>query len=158
MNSMVITLNPAIATSIYVVVLLLIIVVDLGWRRILNIIALPAAVLALFFSLTQGMPTFYLTILGALLGFLFFYLLYWLGERVYGPGALGFGDVKLAMLLGAMLGLQHILFTLALGLMLAGVTAVILLITNRRYHLRSSLPYGAFLAAAGIIMLVWNSV
>jgi len=158
MNSMAITLNATMVAGFYIVILLLIMVVDIRQRRILNVIALPATVLALLISLTQGTRFFYLTFLGALIGVLFFYLLFWFGKRLYGPGALGFGDVKLAMLLGAMLGFQHILFTLALGLLLAGVTGVILLCAGRRFHLRSTLPFGVFLAWAGIIMLVWNII
>lgn len=158
MNSMAISFEAQSATGFYIIILLLIIAVDLGWRRILNIIALPATALALLFSLTQGAQAFYLTFLGALTGFLFFYMLYWLGVRLYGPGALGFGDVKLALLLGAMLGLQQILFTLALGLFLAGIAAGILLCAGRHFHRRSTLPYGAFLASAGIFMLIWNAL
>ena len=158
MNNMAVTFNVLVVTVFYMTILFMIIVVDLRRRRILNVIVLPAITLTILYSLTQGTRSFYLTVLGALTGYLFFYLLYWLGKRLYGPGALGFGDVKLAMLLGAMLGLQQILLTLALGLLIGGVTAVILLFTNRRFHPKSSLPYGAFLAGAGIIMLVLDIV
>ena len=151
--------QPAmIVNAFYIVILLLIMIIDWRTRRILNIIALPTAGLAFVFSLTQGWQSFYATLLGALIGFLFFYLLYLLGKRLYGPGALGFGDVKLAMLLGAMIGFQQILITLSLGILMAGITGLILISSGRRFHMRSSLPYGAFLACAGIIMLLWNNI
>jgi leader peptidase (prepilin peptidase)/N-methyltransferase len=70
---------------------------------------------------------------------------------------LGFGDVKLAMLLGAMLGLQYVWPALALGMLLAGLAAVLLLVFGRAgWH--STMPYGAFLAGAGIIVLFWTTV
>lgn len=143
--------------GIYILVLILILVIDLQQRRILNVVTLPAALLALLVGLTNGRESFLLSLLGAIAGFLFFYLLYWLGRILYGRGALGFGDVKLAMLLGAMLGLQYLWPVLLLGILLAGLATVLLLLTGRA-ALRSSMPYGVFLAAAGIMVLLWTTV
>jgi leader peptidase (prepilin peptidase)/N-methyltransferase len=156
MNRMVNTLHMVLIACFYIIVLLLIIIVDLQQRRILNEIALPATLVALAISLAYGRESFLLALLGALIGFLFFYTLFWLGGRLYKPGALGFGDVKLAMLLGAMLGLQYILHTLALGILLAGLAAFLLLLAGRVGR-RNTLPYGAYLAAAGIFMLLWTN-
>ena len=147
----------ALITGIYILVLILILLVDLQQRRILNAIALPATLLALVVGLIDGRESFLLALLGALAGFLFFYLLYWVGGKFYGRGALGFGDVKLAMLLGAMLGLQYVWPALLLGILLAGLTSILLLVTGRA-GLRTSLPYGVFLAGAGIIVLVWTNI
>lgn len=144
-------------TGIYILVLLLILFIDLQQRRILNLIALPATALALLAGLLDGRESFLLALLGAAVGFLFFYLLYWFGRRVYGPGALGFGDVKLAMLLGAMLGLRYIGPALVLSLLLAGLTSVGLLLFGRK-GMRSSLPFGVFLSIAGIMFLVWTTI
>jgi leader peptidase (prepilin peptidase)/N-methyltransferase len=71
--------------------------------------------------------------------------------------ALGFGDVKLAMLLGAMVGLSQVLTVLSLGMLLAGGAATVLLLI-RRQDRSSVIPYGAFLAMAGIIALIWNNL
>lgn len=157
MNGMVNTLPILLITCLYIMVLLLIIGVDLHQRRILNKVTLPGTLVALLISLAYGWQPFFLALLGALIGFLVFYGLFWLGGRKYGPGALGFGDVKLAMLLGAMLGLQHILFTLALGMLLAGLAAILLILAGRAGQKRT-LPFGAYLAAAGVVMLVWTSI
>ncbi len=147
----------ALITGIYILVLFLILLVDLRQRRILNAVTLPATLLALAVGLINGRETFLIALLGALAGFVFFYLLYLAGRKFYGHGALGFGDVKLAMLLGAILGLQYVWPALVLGLLLAGLTAVLLLLSGRA-ALRTSLPYGAFLAGAGIIVLVWINI
>ncbi len=143
-------------TSFYLVVLLLILIIDLRQRRVLNSLALPTTLVALFAGLASEHPVFLRSASGAALGFLFFYVLYWLGKKLYGPTALGFGDVKLAMLLGAILGAHQILLTLSLGMLLAGIAAVTLMAT-RRAGKRSTLPYGAFMASAGIFMLLWTT-
>lgn len=144
-------------TGIYILVLIVILLIDLRQRRIMNMITLPTTALALLVGLVGGRESFILTLLGAAAGFLFFYLLYWFGRRLYGPGALGFGDVKLAMLLGAMLGLPSIWPTLALGILLAGLASILLLLFGRA-GLRTSLPFGVFLSTAGIMTLVWTII
>ena len=93
MNRMENTLLMILITCFYIVVLLIIIFVDFQQRRILNVVALPTTVSSLLIGLILGQRYFILAFLGALAGFLFFYALYWLGRQLYGPGALGFGDV-----------------------------------------------------------------
>ena len=144
-------------TAFYIVVLLLILLVDIRERRILNALALPGTVVALLAGLANGRDTFLAALLGAVIGFLFFYALYRVGRKLYGSSALGFGDVKLAMLLGAILGIQQVLIVLSLGMLLAGLAALVLLLAKRG-GAQSSLPYGAFLAFAGIMALIWTSL
>lgn len=141
----------------YIVILFLILVVDIRERRILNALALPGTIVALLAGLASGRSEFLTALSGAAAGFLFFYSLYWVGRKFYGSNALGFGDVKLAMLLGAILGIQQVLIVLSLGMLLAGFAGIILLLT-RHGSKQSTLPYGAFLAAAGIIALVWANL
>ncbi len=144
-------------TGIYILVLIVILLVDLRQRRIMNLITLPTTALALLAGFAGGRESFVVTLLGAAAGFLFFYLLYWFGKWLYGPGALGFGDVKLAMLLGAMVGLQYIWPTLALGLLLAGLASILLLLFGQA-SMHTSLPVGVFLSTAGIMILVWTTI
>ncbi len=144
-------------TSLYIFILLLILLFDIGERRILNGLALPGTMIALFAGLANGHEAFLGALAGAALGFLFFFALYWIGGRYYGAGALGFGDVKLATLLGAIIGVELVLIVLASGMLLAGLTAALLLAVKRDDR-RRTLPYGAFLAFAGIISLIWTSV
>lgn len=144
-------------TAFYIVVLFLILLVDIRERRILNALALPGTLVALLAGLADGRDSFLAALSGAVVGFLFFYALYRVGRKFYGPSALGFGDVKLAMLLGAILGIQQVLIVLSLGMLLAGLAALVLLLTKRG-GVQSSLPYGAFLAFAGIMALIWTNL
>ena len=74
---------------------------------------------------------------------------------MYGPGALGFGDVTLSMTMGAMLGALLIVFTLILAILIGAVTAAGILLVYGRER-RIYIPYGQFLAVAAMIMLVWG--
>ncbi len=146
-----------ILTAFFIAVLVLIIVIDLEHRLILHVVTFPTTLLALLTAFinpdTDNNPL--LALLGAMTGFIIFYLLYRLGMFLFGPGALGFGDVTLAMTMGAMLGLLRIPFALIIGILLGGIVSILLLLT-RRSSARSYLPYGQYLAIGGIIMLIWG--
>jgi leader peptidase (prepilin peptidase)/N-methyltransferase len=66
------------------------------------------------------------------------------------------GDVKLAMMMGAMLGFHRIFFALFWGIILGGVITILLLLT-RRVSRQTALPYGQYLALSGIWFLIWGA-
>jgi leader peptidase (prepilin peptidase) / N-methyltransferase len=69
------------------------------------------------------------------------------------PSALGMGDVKLAVLLGAALG-HAVVPALTVGLFLAGLFAGILLALQGRTALKSELALGPFLAFGALVVLL----
>lgn len=142
--------------SVYVAVLILVIVVDLEHRLILHVVTFPTTAFALGASILLTDNSFLLALTGALAGFLFFYVAYLIGGRLFGPGALGFGDVTLAMTMGAMLGLHRIIIALVLGILLGGIWSAVALLSGRITR-RTYFAYGPFLAIAGILMIFWGT-
>lgn len=146
--------------SLHIAVLILIIVTDLEHKLIFDAVTLPATAVALLTSLlvTPEENTVRLAVVGAVTGYAIFFLLYWVAQLIYGPGrgALGAGDVKLAMLMGAMLGFHRIFFALILGIFLGGIFSLLLLL-SRRVTRDTALPYGQYLALGGIVMLIWGA-
>lgn len=74
-------------------------------------------------------------------------------------GAMGGGDVKLALLLGlclGWLGLGHVALGLFLGFLLGSIVGVVLLVTRAR-GLKDHFAFGPFLAA-GTLLAVWWGV
>jgi leader peptidase (prepilin peptidase)/N-methyltransferase len=69
------------------------------------------------------------------------------------PGALGMGDVKLAMMLGAALG-SKVASALTLGLFVAGLMAIALVAMRGRAALKSDIPLGPFLAFGALVVLL----
>jgi leader peptidase (prepilin peptidase)/N-methyltransferase len=141
--------------SFYIAVLILVIVIDLEHRLILHIVTFPTTLIALILSIFLTNNSLPSALVGAVGGFVFFYLAYLLGRKLFGPGALGFGDVTLSMMMGAMLGFQYIFFALIFGIFLAGIFGLLVLIT-RRGSRRTYFAYGPFLAISGIIMIIWG--
>jgi len=141
--------------SIYIAILILVIVIDIEHRLVLHVVTFPSMAFALLasFVLTDTGPL--LALAGGLVGFVFFFLAYTLGKRLFGPGALGFGDVYLATTLGFMLGFHRIFFALVLGILLNGLWSLIGLAT-RQMNRESYFAYGPFLAVAGIIVIIWG--
>lgn len=136
------------AAALFAAVLVLLAVVDLEQRRLPDVVILPAVALAVALSGDRlG------AVVAAATAFLVFLGLRMLGRRLHGPAALGMGDVKLAGLIGAVVGLPAAPYALLLGVLLAGGAAGALLLSGRAGR-GATLPYGHFLALAGIAMLV----
>ena len=142
--------------AVYAAVLILVIVIDIEHRLILHVVTFPTTVFALIASEFLTDNNLLASALGAVVGFIFFYLAYAFGRRLFGAGAFGFGDVTLAMTMGAMLGLHRVIFALVLGVLLGGLWSLFGIIT-RRMHRFSYFAYGPFLAIGGLLMLVWGN-
>jgi len=92
---------------------------------------------------------------GAVIGFLFFWSLYWLFRGLTGKEGLGRGDFKLLAALGAWLGWQ----ALPGILIIAGLTGLIAgLIMRKKGTLRDGvhIPFGPFLVLGGLILMVYE--
>lgn len=139
--------------ALFATLLLLLAVIDLDYRVVPNFIAFPAAVLGVLLSYQQSPAS---SIATGLLAAAVFYLLLWLGERFFGTGALGIGDVKAAMAIGAMLGPAYAPAALLLGMVFAGALAVFLLVTHRAAK-EDTLPYAYCLATAAVLFLLYAS-
>lgn len=153
-------ISPAVDLVIYssyIAILILIIVIDVEHRLVLHVVTFPSMAFALVTSipLTDSNPR--MALAGGLVGFVFFFLAYLIGQRFFGPGALGFGDVTLATTMGLMLGFDRIFFALILGILLAGIWSLLGLISGRMNR-RAYFAYGPFLAVAGIVMVIWGDL
>jgi leader peptidase (prepilin peptidase)/N-methyltransferase len=70
-------------------------------------------------------------------------------------GGMGWGDVKLSALLGLIVGFPLIFIALWLAIIFGGVIAGILLLTRVKSR-KDSIPFGPFLAVAGIVTVLWG--
>lgn len=141
--------------ALYVAILILVIVIDLEHRLILHAVTFPGTLLALVGSLFMTTNDIVLALLGAAIGFGVFFAFYWLGRLLFGPGALGFGDVTLSTMLGAMVGFPYVIFALVIGVLLGGLISLLLIVT-RQLKMSSYTAYGPYLAAAGILVIIWG--
>ncbi|MDH5364236.1 MAG: A24 family peptidase, partial [Dehalococcoidia bacterium] len=71
-------------------------------------------------------------------------------------GGMGWGDVKLAALIGLATGFPLVLLALLIGAIIGGLVAVALLIAKKRGR-KEAIPFGPFLSLATLVTLLWGS-
>jgi leader peptidase (prepilin peptidase)/N-methyltransferase len=157
--------QPALLVrSLWVAVLVQVVFFDFEHRLILDRVSFPAMLLALalgFVTFTGWTPHIdwrsgvehLLTGLGAGLVFL---LLALIGALIFKTEALGIGDVKLALLMGLILGIRRpelaTVRALFYGILLAGFASLGLILARRK-GARDFFAYGPYLAAGTLIVL-----
>lgn len=85
----------------------------------------------------------------------FFFLAAVLGNALFGAGAMGGGDVKLAAFVGLVTGYPLVIEAIVLTILIGAAVSLALLIVRAR-SLDDYVPYGPFLVAGGIITLLWG--
>ncbi len=135
----------AFLASFFCVVLVVLSAIDLEHRIVPNRIVLPAALVVLVAQTAlHPSPEWALGALGAS-GFLF------VAALAY-PAGMGMGDVKLALLLGALLG-RLVGVGLMLGMLAALVPSVYLLARHGSAARKMGIPFAPFLALGALIAL-----
>jgi len=135
--------------SVFVIVLVQVIFFDFEHRLILDRVMFPSMALALIVSLFhQPWWAGIATGLGA--GGLFL-LIALIGSAIFKAEALGFGDVKLALFMGLLLGPLPTIQALFYGVLLAGIVSIGYIIWRR--SMKGTIAYGPYLAAGALTVL-----
>src|SRR5688572_15107716 len=135
----------AVVASVFCAALVAISAIDIERYVIPNRIVLPAAAFVLVANtLLEPSPEWLLAGLGAATFFFVAALVY--------PGGMGMGDVKLALLLGVMLG-RTVPVALMFGMLAALVPSLVLLARHGRAARKMRIPFGPFLALGGLVAL-----
>jgi len=118
-------------------------------------LTLPFLWLGLIVNLWGGITTLESAVVGAMLGYLLLWSIYWLFKLITGKEGMGYGDFKLLGALGAWLGWQAIpaLVLIASVVALLYAIATGLLAADKR---NNPMPFGPFLAVAGWVCLMYR--
>jgi leader peptidase (prepilin peptidase)/N-methyltransferase len=135
----------ALLASFFCTILVVLSVIDLEHRIIPNRIVLPAAAVVLV-AQTALHPSPEWAI-AALAGSLFLFV----GALAY-PKGMGMGDVKLMLLIGAMLG-RTVGVGLLVGMFLALVPSLVLLARHGAAARKQAIPFAPFLAGGALVAL-----
>ena len=137
--------GEAFVASFFCVELVVLSAIDLTHRIVPNRIVLPAALVVLVAQTAlEPSPEWALGALGAA-GFLF-------AAALAYPAGMGMGDVKLALLLGAMLG-RTVSVGLMVGMVAALVPSVVLLARHGSAARKMGIPFAPFLAFGALVAL-----
>lgn len=158
--------------SLYSAILILVTVTDLEHHLVLNVVMVPAILLAMGGAFFNEDMTYRRALLGGGVGFLSLYGMFLLAQPVsallgrlsgheVSEVPFGFGDVTLGTFVGLITGLPGVFFALLITLLAAGLTAALFLFVRamiqRRYTLFTAIPYGPFLVLGGFVMMVYGT-
>jgi leader peptidase (prepilin peptidase)/N-methyltransferase len=140
---------------VYSTVFVVVLITDFERRLILNAVMYPAILFAIAASPITPQMTWWSALAGGAIAFVFFLGAALAGNTVFGSGAMGGGDVKLALFIGLITGFPLVIEAIVLTIIIGGAIVAFLLVTGLR-SLRDYVPYGPFLIAGAVVTLLWG--
>ena len=129
--------------------------IDLDTQLLPDSITLPLLWIGLALNLAGTYVDISSAVIGAMVGYLTLWSVFWLFKLLTGKEGMGYGDFKLLAALGAWLGWQMLPVIILLSSIVGAVVGICLIVFSR--HGRNTpIPFGPYLAAAGIIALFWG--
>jgi leader peptidase (prepilin peptidase)/N-methyltransferase len=125
--------------------------IDYEKQMIPNLLVFPSIGLALIMIPVFHLSNPWMMLAGGLLGFGALFLI-----AVIAPGAMGMGDVKLAIFLGLILGFPEIVLALFLAFVIGGLISGLLLALNKLGK-KDTIAFGPFLGLGGFIALLYGT-
>ncbi|ENO89756.1 prepilin peptidase [Thauera linaloolentis] len=129
--------------------------IDLDTQLLPDDLTLPLLWLGLLFNLGNTFSDLSSAVIGAMAGYIALWSVYWAFKLLTGKEGMGYGDFKLLAAIGAWLGWQVLPLTILLS-SLVGALVGIALIVFARHGRNVPIPFGPYLAAAGVIALFWG--
>ncbi len=129
--------------------------IDLDTQLLPDSITLPLVWAGLLLNLVGGMTDLASAVSGAIVGYLVLWTVYWAFKLITGKEGMGYGDFKLLAAIGAFLGWQMLPVVILLS-SLVGATVGIAMIALRSHGRDIPIPFGPYLAAAGVIALFFG--
>ena len=126
--------------------------IDFDTQLLPDSITLPLLWLGLLFNLRGVYTDLHSAVIGALAGYLSLWLVYWAFKLATGKEGMGYGDFKLLAAIGAWLGWQMLPLVILLSSLVGAIVGIVLIIAAR--HGRNvPIPFGPYLASAGLLAL-----
>ena len=129
--------------------------IDIDTQLLPDSITLPLLWLGMVFNLYGVFTTLDAAVIGAIAGYLALWSIYWAFKLTTGKEGMGYGDFKLLAALGAWFGWQALPLIIILS-SFVGAAVGILLIVAQRMGREVPMPFGPYLAGAGLITLFYQ--
>lgn len=130
-------------------------VIDIDTQLLPDNITLPLLWLGLLINSLGVFVPLSDAVYGAMAGYLSLWSVYWLFKLLTGKEGMGYGDFKLLAALGAWMGWQSLPLIILLSSFVGAVIGIAgILIQGRDKNI--PIPFGPYLAIAGLITLLWG--
>jgi leader peptidase (prepilin peptidase)/N-methyltransferase len=126
--------------------------IDLDTHLLPDDITLPLLWAGLLVNLVGGFVPLRDAVIGAVAGYLLLWSIYWVFRLLTGKEGMGYGDFKLLAALGAWFGWQSIPAIILLSSVVGAAVGIALMLL-RSHGRETPIPFGPYLAGAGLLML-----
>ncbi len=129
--------------------------IDFDTQLLPDDITLPLLWTGLLFNLWGVFTPVSSAVVGAIAGYLALWSVYWAFKLATGKEGMGYGDFKLLGAIGAWLGWKMLPAVILLSSAVGAVVGIVLIVLARHGR-HVPIPFGPYLAAAGMIALFWG--
>jgi leader peptidase (prepilin peptidase)/N-methyltransferase len=144
-----------LAAVIFVWAMITLTFIDFDTQLLPDDITLPLLWMGLLLNLNGAYTTLQNAVVGAVVGYLVLWSVYWLFKLATGKEGMGFGDFKLLAAIGAWLGWTILPLVIMLS-SVVGAAVGIILIAFTKHGRNIPIPFGPYLAGGGLIALFWG--
>lgn len=144
-----------LATLFFLWALLTLTMIDVDHQLLPDQITLPLLWLGLLLNTQDLFVSLNDAVIGAAAGYLSLWSVYHVFRLVTGKEGMGFGDFKLLAALGAWMGWQMLPVIILLSSLVGAVVGSLLLALQRKGK-STPIPFGPYLAGAGVIAFFWG--
>ena len=118
-------------------------------------IVMPLLWLGLLVNLEQTFVPLNDAVIGAAVGYMSLYSVFWLFKLITGKEGMGHGDFKLFAMFGAWIGWQLLPILILMASVVGAIVGVSLMVFNNHQR-EQAIPFGPYLAISGWITLLWG--
>jgi leader peptidase (prepilin peptidase) / N-methyltransferase len=129
--------------------------IDLDTFFLPDDITLPLVWAGLLFNLTGTYVDITSAVIGAAAGYLVLWTIFWVFKLTTGKEGMGYGDFKLLAAIGAWLGWKMLPLVILLSSFVGAIVGIALIVFARRGR-NVPIPFGPYLAIAGLIALLYG--
>ena len=145
------------AAMLLTAVLVVLTAIDLDHQFLPDSLTLPLVWVGLLLNIDNTFVSLESAVLGAAFGYLCLWAVFWLFKIATGKEGMGHGDFKLLAALGAWFGLAALPTIVLLSSAVGAFLGVALIFTGKQDR-ETPMPFGPFLAGAGLIHLFYPNV
>jgi leader peptidase (prepilin peptidase)/N-methyltransferase len=146
---------PGLATLVFAWMLIAMTLIDADTQLLPDDLTLPLLWCGLLVNMNGTFVPLDQAVIGAVAGYLSLWSVYWLFKLTTGKEGMGYGDFKLLAALGAWLGWKMLPVIILLSSVVGAVVGIAL-IAFAKHGRDKPIPFGPYLAAAGMLALLYG--
>jgi len=145
-----------LATLFFLYMLVAMTFIDADTQMLPDDLTLPLMWAGILVNLNGTFVPLHDAVIGAAAGYLILWSIYWLFKLATGKDGMGYGDFKLLAALGAWMGWLMLPTIIVLSSVVGAIVGIGLIVFTKRRR-DNPIPFGPYLAAAGLIALLFGT-